>query len=97
MKSENENKLILENAYIELENERQKTRENMSRDIYKISKALCEMKELSFEGQTIRDDLLGLLEFESDCIHQVDALMIDRRKQETKENTFSFKMVQKIQ
>ena len=92
-----EKKTAIENAYVELENERKKTRENMSRDIYKISNTLCEIKDLSLEGQAIRDDLLGLLEFESDSIHQVDALMIDRRKHESREKIFNFKTVQNIQ
>lgn len=71
---------IFEIAKNELNADRQITIENMSNDIFKISEALSSIKDLSIEGQVIREDLLGLLEFESNKLHQVDALMIERRK-----------------
>ena len=70
------------NAFVELEEERKKTIHNVSLDIYKISEALSGIKDLSDEGKIIREDLLGLLEFESDSLHQIDSLMIERRKKE---------------
>ena len=97
MELDEKKKAIIENAYIDLENERKKTHENMSKDISKISNILYKIKDLSPEGQAIRDDLLGLLEFESDSLHQIDSLMIDRRKQESKENIFKFQTIQRIQ
>ena len=73
---------VYEKAQVELNTDRQITIENMSKDIFKISEALCSIKDLSVEGQIIREDLLGLLEFESDKLHQIDSLMIERRKSE---------------
>lgn len=75
-------KYILEREYEELEKERIKTINNMSEDIFKMSEALSGIKDLSVEGNIIREDLLGLLVFESDRIHQIDSLMIERRKKE---------------
>ncbi len=89
----------VDRAYIELEVDRNKTRENMSRDICSMSEALSRLKNLSIEGNILREDLLGLLEFESNCLHQIDSLMIERRKIESKDNRFRFenKIVQAIQ
>ena len=56
-----------------------KTMKNMSEDMFKMSEALCRIEDLSVEGKVIREDLLGLLEFESDRMHQIDSLMIERR------------------
>ena len=75
-------KYLLEREYEELEKERIKTISNMSEDIFKMSEALSRIKNLSVEGNIIREDLLGLLVFESDRIHQIDSLMIERRKEE---------------
>ena len=72
--------VIFEQAQFELELDRNLTRENISNDVFKISEALCNIPDLSIEGKIIRDDLLGLLEFENNEIHQIDALMIERRK-----------------
>ena len=65
-----------------LDEERKRTINNMSEDIFKISEALCNIKDLSCEGEIIREDLLGLLVFESDKLHQIDSLMIERIKEE---------------
>ena len=73
---------IYQKAQQELEMDRQVTIEHMSDDIFKMSEALCGIKDLSVEGQIIREDLLGLLEFESNRLHQIDSLMIERRKSE---------------
>ncbi len=67
-------------AQSELEMDRQITINHISDDIYKMSEVLSNIKDLSVEGQVIREDLLGLLEFESTSLHQIDALMIERRK-----------------
>ena len=52
----------------------------MSEDISKLHDALTSVKDLTPEGEIIRDDLIGLLTFEIDSLHQVDSLMIERRK-----------------
>lgn len=65
-----------------LDEERKRTIKNMSDDIFKMSEALCNIKDLSVEGKIIREDLLGLLIFEADQMHQVDSLMIERIKEE---------------
>ena len=65
-----------------LDGERKRTIKNMSDDIFKMSEALCNIKDLSVEGKIIREDLLGLLIFEADQMHQVDSLMIERIKEE---------------
>ena len=64
----------------ELECERNITIDNMSNDIFKIESILESIEGLTPEGEIIREDLIGLLHFGSDNIHQVDALMIERRK-----------------
>lgn len=69
-----------EKALNDLNADREITKQHMSEDIYKMSEALCGIKDLSIEGQVIREDLLGLLEFEVDRLHQIDSLMIERRK-----------------
>ena len=63
-----------------LDEERKRTINNMSEDIFKMSEALSGIKDLSYEGNIIREDLLGLLVFESDRMHQIDSLMIERIK-----------------
>lgn len=78
---------------IALEEDRKITINNMSVDIFKIENALMSITDLSPEGEVIREDLLGLLHFNSDSYVQVDALMIERHRAErriespTSENT----------
>ena len=83
-----EKNAVFASAIKELEAEREKTIRNMSVDICKMSKALCDIDDLSEEGKIIREDLLGLLEFESDKMHQIDSLMIERRKKESSGRRF---------
>lgn len=69
-----------------LEEERSITIHNMSNDTARIYNSLMAITNLTPEGEIIRDDLIGLLLF--DTKDQVDTLMIERRKIER--NTFEF-------
>jgi len=74
--------LIYKKAKYQLEKDRMITIENMTKDITTIAQALYNIKDLTPEGKVILEDLLGLLEFEINKIHQIDALMIIRRTEE---------------
>ena len=83
----NKNEFI-SRAFAELEEERRITKKNIGEDIYKMSEALSNLKDLSVEGNLIREDLLGLLDFEGNSIHEVDSLMIERHKDEERSRRF---------
>lgn len=73
---------IIADAFNDLEEERRITKKHISEDICKMSEALSSLKDLSVEGSLIREDLLGLLEFEGNNVHEIDVLMVERRKDE---------------
>ena len=76
-----------------IEEDRNITRQNMSTDISKLHDALMAVKNLTPEGEIIREDLIGLLMFETDSLHQIDGLMIERRKIEKFESENKEKVV----
>jgi len=65
---------------ITIEEDRNITRRNMSTDTSKLHDALMSINDLTPEGEIIREDLIGLLMFEIGRLHQIDSLMIERRK-----------------
>ena len=69
-----------------LQEERETTINNIGIDIFKLETALESVSDLTPEGEIIREDLLGLLYFNSDSYHQVDALMNERKKVERKKS-----------
>lgn len=71
-----------------LEEDRSITIQNMNNDIFKLEIALRSVEGLTPEGEIIREDLLGLLYFESDSQHQIDSLMSERKKIEKTRNLF---------
>lgn len=83
VKSYEERNDCINRAFEELEEERRITRNNLTDDIWKMSNALSEIKDMSIEGNLVREDLLGLLEFEALNVHNIDSLLIERRKEKS--------------